>query len=283
MLTRSFDTSLETLANHLDFRVTHACYACFPQDEMYQNSYPHNRLFLVKKTTSHGGGRIEYRRSGESWQELTIHKKCAILMPEGMELRFHFAQGLSLYAIHFNLGIIRGLDLFHDLETCISRPYTDDKTLDRLIELANDSPYGLSGMVWAKATLLGIVADFLQGDLAARTQDMRIYDKYRSMFDFLEDKLSLTLTVDQLAQASGMQAATLSRNFRTDTGSTLKSEITRRVLRESQRCLAETDMPIKQVAAQLGFTSEPYFSRFIRKHLGQTPGGYRAEIRKNFA
>lgn len=283
MLTRHFDTSLENLANHLDFRITHACYACFTQDEFYQNCYPHNRLFLVEKTDRQDGGRIEFRRGEGKWQELEIHKASAILMPEGMELRFHFARGLRLYAIHFNLGIIRGLDVFHDLDTCIASSYTDRKTLGRLVGLAKDRQHGLSGMVWAKAALLAIVADFLQGDLVARAHDMRMYDKYRSMFDFLEDNLSLTLTVEQLAHASGMQAATLSRNFRADTGSTLKSEITRRVLRESQRCLAETDAPIKQVAAHLGFTSEPYFSRFIRKHLGQTPGGYRAEIRKNFA
>jgi len=51
--------------------------------------------------------------------------------------------------------------------------------------------------------------------------------------------------------------------------------INARVLHEAQRDLIYTHLPIKQLAANLGFDDDAYFSRFFRKHTGITPTDFR--------
>lgn len=53
--------------------------------------------------------------------------------------------------------------------------------------------------------------------------------------------------------------------------------INARVLHEAQRELVYTHMPIKQLAAELGYGDDAYFSRFFRKHTGLSPSAFRAQ------
>jgi len=52
--------------------------------------------------------------------------------------------------------------------------------------------------------------------------------------------------------------------------------INARILHEAQRELVYTSLPVKQLAAELGFDDDAYFSRFFRKHTGVSPKVFRA-------
>lgn len=55
--------------------------------------------------------------------------------------------------------------------------------------------------------------------------------------------------------------------------------IRNRVALEAKRLLVNVDIPVSEVAGQLNFTDNSYFSKFFKKHAGLTPD----EFRKNFA
>lgn len=78
------------------------------------------------------------------------------------------------------------------------------------------------------------------------------------------------------AQEIGVTVGQLSRLCREVLGMSSLDVINARLLHEAQRELVYTGLPIKQLAAELGFEDDAYFSRFFRKHTGQTPRDYRA-------
>ena len=62
-------------------------------------------------------------------------------------------------------------------------------------------------------------------------------------------------------------------------GQTAKQVIDERVALEIRRYLADSSRSIAEVRAELGYDDSSNFSKFVRRHLGQTP----ADFRKQFA
>jgi AraC-like DNA-binding protein len=48
-----------------------------------------------------------------------------------------------------------------------------------------------------------------------------------------------------------------------------------RVITEAQRLLAHSSQSVSQIANQLGFEDAPYFTRYFKKYVGQTPEAFR--------
>jgi AraC-like DNA-binding protein/mannose-6-phosphate isomerase-like protein (cupin superfamily) len=88
------------------------------------------------------------------------------------------------------------------------------------------------------------------------------------------------LRVSAIAAQVGVSPEHLSRNFHKTTGETLTEYITVCRLRSALIMLQNTALPIKQIAAECGFTSVHYFSNRFRKYYARPPGEMR---RREFA
>jgi AraC family transcriptional regulator, transcriptional activator of pobA len=55
-----------------------------------------------------------------------------------------------------------------------------------------------------------------------------------------------------------------------------------RLLLESKRMLAITDLSIKEIAFTLRFEEMAYFIRFFKKNTGETPGKYRSDLQNKY-
>jgi|EndMetStandDraft_4_1072995.scaffolds.fasta_scaffold98649_1 AraC family transcriptional activator of pobA len=67
----------------------------------------------------------------------------------------------------------------------------------------------------------------------------------------------------------------LSRVCRATTGLSALDHLHERVAQEARRLLAYTEMPVAQVAHEVGFAEVPYFSRFFTRRCGVAPSAYR--------
>lgn len=83
------------------------------------------------------------------------------------------------------------------------------------------------------------------------------------------------LTVSDLSIKFDVSISYLSRTFKQVTGENLTDYIHTVRIQNAQRLLATTDMPISQVAAEVGYTSSNAFIRFYRSMEGVPPGAYR--------
>ena len=72
----------------------------------------------------------------------------------------------------------------------------------------------------------------------------------------------------------------LSRVCRDATGRPAHALLTERVMYEARRLLLDTDMPAREIAEHLGFSSAAYFTRAFSAATGRTPSDFRAPARR---
>lgn len=111
---------------------------------------------------------------------------------------------------------------------------------------------------------------------AARLQAGSTFTLFR---DAVEKGFATNHSVSAYADTLGYSRRTLVRAVRAATGETPKGFIDKRVVLEAKRLLAHTNMPIGRVGAAIGFPDAANFSKFFQLHTGQTPVGFRAELR----
>lgn len=83
---------------------------------------------------------------------------------------------------------------------------------------------------------------------------------------------------EDLASLVGLSRAHFMRLFKATTGMTAHAFVEQLRLQQAQTLLASTNMPLKQVAVHLGFSTPASFSLAFRRLTGLTPGSYRSEF-----
>lgn len=91
----------------------------------------------------------------------------------------------------------------------------------------------------------------------------------------LEEKFSTGTRVADYARVLGITPTHLSRACRDASGRSASDLLQDRVFFEARRLLLDTDLPIREIAARLGFRSSAYFTRAFGKATGQTPTAFR--------
>ena len=82
-----------------------------------------------------------------------------------------------------------------------------------------------------------------------------------------------------LAAPLGISTTQLNRACQQVLGRPALAVLHARLLLQAQRELAYTDLGIKQIAFELGFSDAAYFTRFFRRGAGCTPSTWRREQR----
>ncbi len=86
--------------------------------------------------------------------------------------------------------------------------------------------------------------------------------------DFLPD-------YQQIADKLKMGLSTLRRRFKQETGQPLHDYLLHRRVMRARTLLDETDLPIKEIAAQLGYSDVYFFTRQFHRFLGLPPAAFR--------
>jgi len=98
--------------------------------------------------------------------------------------------------------------------------------------------------------------------------------------DHIEQHFSTWHQVSQYADRLGYSARTLNRLARQHTGLSAKQLIDERIILEAKRQLSHTDIPVAEIAAQLGFDDASNFSTYFRRHTATTPATFRSSSRR---
>ena len=94
----------------------------------------------------------------------------------------------------------------------------------------------------------------------------------------IETHLADHLTIGGLAAATHLSPAYFAELFSAETGETPGQYRTRLRIERARLLLAETDMPITMIAADLGYSSSQHFATAFRRDTGTTPSRYRREV-----
>lgn len=88
------------------------------------------------------------------------------------------------------------------------------------------------------------------------------------------------ITLDDIAAVQKYEISSFCRLFRTIMGVTPHSFLLQYRVKNAQKLLENTDLPIRQIGEQCGMTDAKSFSRIFKQYTGITPSQYRIRIRK---
>ncbi len=85
------------------------------------------------------------------------------------------------------------------------------------------------------------------------------------------------ISLEQVSDALHVSPSYLSRCFRKSAGQTLTDYLTGVRIREAEKLLLRTRIPISHISLNVGFTEPNYFSRLFKRQTGQTPQAFRKQ------
>lgn len=115
-----------------------------------------------------------------------------------------------------------------------------------------------------------------EGGPGLAAADSEVLLRFRQEID---RRFTATRQVDEYAKLLGCSVRTLTRASLAATGRTAKQLVDDRVALEAKRLLAESDLPVAEIGARLGFTEPTNFGRFFARTVGSSPGQFRSDSR----
>jgi AraC-like DNA-binding protein len=101
----------------------------------------------------------------------------------------------------------------------------------------------------------------------------------RRVRDFIELHLEERISLQMLAQIAGLSVHYFARAFKQSEGVTPHDYLLQRRVERAQELLAETDLPLSEIAIAVGFADQSHCARRFREHVGLTPSRYRWSMR----
>ena len=102
------------------------------------------------------------------------------------------------------------------------------------------------------------------------------YEKLTELRKQLQEDPGQPWTVERMCQVSGMSRSTLHRHYRGCFGSSVFEDLIRFRVELAKRLLRETALPLGEIAARCGYSSESYFMKQFKSVTGVTPTAYRS-------
>ncbi|MBW4026203.1 MAG: helix-turn-helix domain-containing protein [Acidobacteria bacterium] len=113
----------------------------------------------------------------------------------------------------------------------------------------------------------------LLSDVSAQTSN--VFDIFNRFETLLEASFAETRSVAAFAHKRGCSEKTLNRACSVVTGAAPKELIQKRVALEAKRVLVYTNMTVKEISEELGFSEPTNFVKFFRRLTGMLPMAFR--------
>ena len=186
--------------------------------------------------------------------------------------------GWSEYWIEFNGKLITHFreEGFLDPQTPVFTIGVDGALIDnfiRMIDLVREEKLGLqflaSGLIFQ---ILGQVFTLKKFNTLEKST---LENQIRQARLSIHDKLDTEIFPEMIADELGMGYSLFRKEFKKVTGySPIQYQIQLRI-NKARNLLSTTNLPVKQIALQLGFESNNYFSRIFKQKAGITPAEFR--------
>lgn len=221
-------------------------------------------------------GRVYYMIADAGWLEtedgrIDLLPGFMYLIPPYTRVNLRTACRIEKFYFHFTLKYA-GVDVLEGINRCFRLPL-EDSLLQELIGAYGGG--GLPDLLQLKALANATLSRFIRDGLPDLSRRLTLASTYQAVNAYIEHHLSAGLTGRAICEALGCSYETMRRNFRRDTGTTFNQYINGRLIQEASMQLLLTERTIQQIAANLGFTDEFYFSRLFKQKMEYSPREYR--------
>jgi AraC-like DNA-binding protein len=107
--------------------------------------------------------------------------------------------------------------------------------------------------------------------------ESRLTDKgyFKLALDYIHENYKKDIDINVIADYAGVSYSYLRKIFKDETGDNIVNYINMLRINESKQLLRQTDLTIKEIAANLGYNNDQSFTRFFKKYEGISPGEFR--------
>lgn len=113
-----------------------------------------------------------------------------------------------------------------------------------------------------------------------RTREGKLsHSDFSRIVEYIDSVENRCPTMEDISNVCDISAAHLRRAFKKTTGKTLHQYADAIRVKKAQSLLADTDLPLKEIAYRMGFGSTTTFSSTFRRWTSETPSGYRYRFR----
>lgn len=173
--------------------------------------------------------------------------------------------------VEVSAEIVPGYDIFSSID-CIQSIYYPVEDIIKLIK--SNEIHNPKNLLYFKGEVTRVLSEFV--DESYQVLDIDIL-KFRDILNDIEQNLSCSLKVSQIAQKHGWNSTVLSRNFKKVFHCSLKSYMEKLLLNKIKQDLIITNKSLKEIAADYKFCDQYYFSSFFKKYESVSPSKYRIE------
>jgi YesN/AraC family two-component response regulator len=92
---------------------------------------------------------------------------------------------------------------------------------------------------------------------------------------YIWENYTRRISLQEIAQISGLSAPYFSTIFKEEMGENLSSYLNRLRVEKASRLLTETNLSLSEIAGSCGFEDQSWFSKIFKSYTGVSPGKYR--------
>ncbi|MEG0271458.1 MAG: AraC family transcriptional regulator, partial [Clostridia bacterium] len=130
-----------------------------------------------------------------------------------------------------------------------------------------------AGMEQLQARMLQMVAELRDSEPASANSEAT--NTVKKVLRIIRHEYASVLSLDCLAERTGLTPSYLSTLFKQETGENLIKYITDYRLKQACAMLEEGSTKVNQVAKACGYDNVSYFNRIFKAHYGITPSSLR--------
>lgn len=129
-----------------------------------------------------------------------------------------------------------------------------------------------------------VIQDFLSNCLVecataiGDVREQRENPLVKKIIEYIDQNMSRNYSLEDVAASVGVSPFYMSKLFKEEMGETFINYVTDRRLDRTKKLLLETDLSIKEIAGQTGYSDQNYFSRQFKNKFGISPTDFRNTV-----
>ncbi|MBO5069778.1 MAG: helix-turn-helix transcriptional regulator [Roseburia sp.] len=264
-----YNESFNRIANTVKIEVMEAGLADLGREWRSEDMCsPYSRLYYVIS----GAGYLRLRGGdGKETEVYTMRPGYLYLIPNGLSYDYFCEDRLEKVYFHINVSLQNGLELFYGCRNYYEMQIGNE-TLDRMKQwITSSRPEDYFHM---QGEIYHAVASFIKvAGLEAKVN--RNYSEMVARLFALLPKLKISVSVRDMAKMLNVSESTLAKHFKKETGMSIGDYREQLVMGRARQLLALGKLSVGEIAEELGYCDQFYFSRYFKEHQGMTPSAYK--------